>query len=147
MPNLEAMLVKLLIKGLSLRAEPWKEQLRHKTAHVQSTVQMSTPWPSDINWLFEDGKPQKNFYSLWKGILGAWINIRGGLNKADPSSLAKILRQPIFGSLQVLSSKDEPFRARNKNEGRPLANKGITKLKHLWDAKTKVWKPMASLGL
>jgi hypothetical protein len=141
------MLVKLFIKWLSLRAEPWKEQLKHKAEHVHSAGKMSTPWPSDINWLFEVVKPQINFYSSWKGIPGAWINIRGGINKADASSLAKILRQPIFESLQVLSSKDEPFRARNRNEERPLANKGITKLKHLWDAKTKAWKPMASLGL
>jgi hypothetical protein len=28
-----------------------------------------------------------------------------------------------------------------------LANKGITRLKHLWDAETKAWKPMATLGL
>jgi hypothetical protein len=101
------MLIKLLIKRLSLRAKPWKEQLRHKAKHVQSAGKMVTPWPSDINWLFEAVKPPKNFYSLWTGIPGAWTNIRGGLNKADPSSLAKILRQPIFGSLQVLSSKDE----------------------------------------
>jgi len=76
-----------------------------------------------------------------------WINIRGGLNKLDPSSLAKILRQPIFGNLQVLSSRGGPFRAGSRSEGKPLANKGITKLKHLWDVKTKAWKPMATLSL
>jgi hypothetical protein len=35
----------------------------------------------------------------------------------------------------------------NKSEGRPLATKGITRLKHLWDIETKAWKTMSILGL
>jgi hypothetical protein len=31
-------------------------------------------------------------YSFWKNISRAWINVREGLTKADPTSLAEILR-------------------------------------------------------
>jgi len=51
----------------------------------------------------------------------------------------------MLGPLEI--SKGRPFKVGNKSEGRPLANKGITRLKHLWDAETKAWKPMATLGL
>jgi hypothetical protein len=80
-----------------------------------------------FGWL----SPKKNFYSLWKGIHETRINIRRGLNKVDHSSLAKILSQPIFGLLQVLSLRGGPFKVGSRSEGRPLANKGITMLKHL----------------
>jgi hypothetical protein len=46
-----------------------------------------------------------------------------------------------------LSSKDRPFKVGSRSEGKPLANKGITRLKHLWVVEIKVWKPMATLGL
>lgn len=64
--------------------------------------------------------------------------VRGRLDKVNTSSLVKVLRQPIFKKHPNL----EPCMGRSlkvgyRSEGRPLAIKGITKLKHLWDAKTK----------
>jgi hypothetical protein len=45
----EALLAKLLVKGLALRKEPWKEILRHRTDQVHLLVHNKGPNISDIN--------------------------------------------------------------------------------------------------
>jgi hypothetical protein len=70
--------------------------------------------------------------------------VRGRLDKVNSSSLAKVLRQPIFKNIQNLElCMGRSLKVGYRSEGRPLAIKGITKLKHLWDAKTKAWKTMS----
>ncbi len=48
----EALLAKLLIKGLARGSKPWKELLRHMANQVKLPVHGKGPNTQDINWLF-----------------------------------------------------------------------------------------------
>ncbi len=88
----EALLTKLLIRGLELGGEPWKELLRHKANHVMLPVHGLGPATQDINWLFAATKLKRPPTFLWKSILSAWMNVRSGLNKTEPTNAAEVLR-------------------------------------------------------
>jgi len=94
----EALLAKLLIRGLTPGGEPWKELLRHKTNQVRLLTHGLGPNTQDINWMFAATKLKKPLASLWKSILHSWLSVRPGLCKSEPTNLVEILRQPIFGN-------------------------------------------------
>jgi hypothetical protein len=48
----EAVLAKLLVKGLALGGKPWKEILRHRANQVHLPMHGKAPSISDINWFF-----------------------------------------------------------------------------------------------
>jgi hypothetical protein len=100
----EALLAKLLVKGLALGEEPWKEFVRHKANQIRLPVHGKGPNTPDINWLFVAPKLKRIQCSMWKKIVGAWLNVRPGLTKADPTNTAKTLRQPLFDNLSILNT-------------------------------------------
>jgi hypothetical protein len=95
----EALLAKLFIKGLAPGREPWKELLRHRANQVKLPVHDLGPSTQDINWMFATTKLKRPPTSLWKSILHAWMSVRSGLCKSEPTNLAEILRQPVLGTL------------------------------------------------
>ncbi len=48
----EALLAKLLVRGLAPNDEPWKELVRHKTDQIRLPIHGKGPTTPDINWLF-----------------------------------------------------------------------------------------------
>jgi len=50
------------------------------------------PATEEINWLFAATKLKRPPTSLWKSILSAWMNVRPGLSKTEPTNVAKVLR-------------------------------------------------------
>ncbi len=88
----EALLTKLFIRGLEPGGEPWKELLRHKANQVMLPVHGLGPATQDINWLFAATKLKRPPTSLWKSILIAWMNVRPGLSKSEPTNAAEVLR-------------------------------------------------------
>jgi hypothetical protein len=62
--QLEALLAKLLVRGLALGNKPWKDLLRHKADWVRLLVHGLGPSTQDINWLFVAPKFKKPFVSL-----------------------------------------------------------------------------------
>jgi hypothetical protein len=60
----EALLAKLLIRGLAPGAEPWKELMRHKADQVKLPVHGLGPNTQDINWLFSAPKLKRPPCSL-----------------------------------------------------------------------------------
>jgi len=67
----EALLAKLLVKGLALGEEPWKELVRHKANQIRLPVHGKGPNTPDINWLFVLPKLKRIQCSMWKSIVGA----------------------------------------------------------------------------
>jgi hypothetical protein len=67
----EALLAKLLVRGLAPGGEPWKEILRHRADQVHLPVHGKGPSIPDINWLFAAPKLKKLKCSFWKSILGS----------------------------------------------------------------------------
>jgi hypothetical protein len=88
----EALLAKLLVRGLALGGEPWKEILRHRTDQVHLPVHGKGPNIPNINWLFVTPKFKKLKCLFWKSIFGSWFNVTVGLAKFEPASHAEVLK-------------------------------------------------------
>jgi hypothetical protein len=143
----EALLAKLLIKGLELGGEPWKELLRHRANQVRLPVHGLGPSTQDINWMFAATKLKKPHTSLWKNILHAWMSVRPGLCKSELTNSAETLRQPIFGNPLIVNQEGKPLGLNDRSEGNSLANTGCSRVRDFWDSKEKEWKGLSALGV
>ncbi|CAM6033220.1 unnamed protein product, partial [Sphagnum compactum] len=84
---------------------------------------------------------------MWRSIVEAWINARSGLCKADPTSPAEILRQPIFGNQSILNQRRVPLGVGGQREGNSFAQVGHTRVKDFWNNSTRGWKSLTTLGM
>jgi hypothetical protein len=75
------------------------------------------------------------------------MKVRPGLTKADPTNMAEILRQPIFGNPLVLNECRIPLGLGGLSEGRAFAKVGCTRTKDLWNPGEQEWKSLAELGM
>jgi hypothetical protein len=82
----EALLAKLFIRGLTPCGEPWKELMRHRANQVRLLVHGLGPFTQDINWMFVATKLKRPPTSLWKNILHAWMSVRLGFCKSEPTN-------------------------------------------------------------
>jgi hypothetical protein len=85
--------------------------------------------------------------SLWKSILHAWMNVRPGLCKSEPTNSAEILRQPVFGNPLIVNQEGKPLGFSDRSEGNSLANEGCSRVRDLWDSEEKDWKGLSALGV
>lgn len=133
----EALLAKLLMRGLSLRGEPWKGILRHKAKHGQPHISFHVVMPKDFTPL----KFHKAPFTLWRGILGLLAKCAKGGEKIGPQLLSKVLRSPIFGNSHILNAIGLHLGINRISEGEALvATSYYSKVHHLWDAQTQSWK-------
>jgi hypothetical protein len=68
---------------------------------------------------------------MWKSILGAWMSIRPGLAKKEPSNLAELMRQPIFNNPSLTNARGEPLGVNGHNEGCAFTRAGHTKVRDI----------------
>jgi hypothetical protein len=116
----EALLAKLLIRGLTPGGEPWKELLRHMANQERLRIHGLGPSTQDINWLFAAMKLKRPPTSMWKSILHAWMSMRLGLYKSEPTNSAEILRQPVFGNPLIVNQKGNPWASAARAKETPL---------------------------
>ncbi len=67
----EALLAKLLIRGLASGGEPWKELIRNKVDQIRLPVHNKGLDIPDVNWIFVAPKLKRIQCSMWKSIIGA----------------------------------------------------------------------------
>jgi hypothetical protein len=67
----EALLAKLLLRGLVLGGESWKELMRHNADQMRLSVHGKGPSNPDLNWLLAAPKFKRFKCSMWKSIGGA----------------------------------------------------------------------------
>ena len=91
-----ALLVKLLIRGMSVGYEPWKVLVRHRVAQTKQSRQGR--WPAHANWIMNSAHLVKQGSAMWQGVMKAWSTIQSGLEQQDPTSWSEIVRQPLFGN-------------------------------------------------
>ncbi len=84
---------------------------------------------------------------MWKSILGAWIIIRLGLTKSDPSSMAEMLRQPFFGNPSFTNTNGAPLGVNGQSEGYAFTRHGHTRVKDIWNQEAQEWKSLPDLGM
>jgi hypothetical protein len=135
------------VRGLAPGGEPWKELLRHKANQTKLPVHGMGPTTQDINWMFSATKLKRPPTSLWKSILHAWLSVRPGLGKSEPTNSAEILRHPIFGNPLITNPNGKPLGYSGKSEGNALANAGRSRICDFWDSKEDKWKNLADLGV
>jgi hypothetical protein len=143
----EALLAKLLVRGLAPRGEPWKEILRHKANQTKLPMHGMGPTTQDINWMFTAPKLKRPPTSLWKSILHSWLSVRPGLHKSEPTNSAEILRQPIFGNPLIKNRDGRSLGYIGKSKGNALANAGRSRIRDLWDPDEEKWKDLTTLGV
>jgi hypothetical protein len=143
----EALLAKLLIRGLAPGGEPWKELIWHKADQIRLHVHSKGPDTPDVNWIFAVPKLKRIQCSMWKSIIGAWMKVRPGLTKATSSNTAEILRQPIFGNPLILNESGVPLGLGNMREGSAFARSSCTRTKDLWNPGEQEWKSLTELGM
>jgi hypothetical protein len=137
----EAMLAKLLIKGFAPGGEPWKELLRHKADQVKLPTHSLGPNTQDIHWIFSVPKLKRPPCSMWKSILGAWMSVRPGLSKSEPTNPAKWLRLPVFVNPTITNSDHRPLGLNGKSEGNVFASTGCSRIKDF------EWKSLSTMGV
>jgi len=143
----EALLAKLLVRGLAPGGEPWKELLKHKANQTKLPVHGMGPTTQDINWLFAATKLKRPPSSLWKNILHSWLNVRPDLCKSEPTNSAETLRQPIFGNPLIVNQEGRPLGLSGKSEGNALVNAGHSRIGDLWDSNEEEWKSLSALEM
>ncbi len=101
----------------------------------------------DINWMFATKKLKKPPTSLWKSILHAWMSVRPGLCKSEPTNLVETLRQPVFGNPLIVNQEGRPLGLNDRSEGNSLANVGCSRVRDFWNFEEKMWKGFFDLGV
>jgi len=143
----KALLAKLLVRGLALGGEPWKELVRHKADQIRLPIHGKGPNTPDINWLFAAPKLKRIQCSMWKDIVGAWLNVRPGLTKADLTNMAETLKQPLFGNPSILNTSSTPLGIGGLRKGCTFARSECSRVKNLWNSKDNEWKSLSKLGM
>jgi hypothetical protein len=143
----EALLAKLFIRGLVPGGEPWKELLRHMANQVKLLVHGLGPSTKDINWIFAAMKLKRPPTSLWKNILHAWMSVRPGLSKSEPTNSTEALRQPVFENPLIVNQEGKPLGLSGKSERNSLANTRCSRIRDFWDSEEKEWKGLSTLGV
>jgi hypothetical protein len=105
------------------------------------------PSTQDINWMFVATKLKRPPTSLWKSILHAWMSVRPGLCKSEPTNSAETLKQPVFGNPLIVNQEGKPLGLNGRSEGNSLANTGRSRVKNFWDSEEKEWKGLSALGV
>jgi len=129
-----------MVRGLVPGDEPWKELIRHNADQTRLPVHSKGPTNPDLNWLLAAPKLKRLQASMWKSIVGAWLNVRSGLTKSDPSTGEEILRQPIFGDLSILNASGDPLGVSGRGEGSALAHLGAFGSSTFGTRKTEIGK-------
>jgi hypothetical protein len=84
---------------------------------------------------------------MWNSILGAWLKVRSGLIKTDPTNNAEILKQPLFGNPSILNVNGSPLGISGLRKGNAFAHSGHSRVKDLRNAKSKEWKNLNDMSM
>ena len=102
-----ALLVKLLIRGLSPGYEPWKVLVRFRVRQTKQSRRGR--WPAHANWIMNSRILVKQGSTMWQGVMKVWHTLQSGLEQHDPTSLDEILRQPLFGNRMLTNEKGQQW--------------------------------------
>ncbi len=80
-------------------------------------------------------------------MVGAWLNVRPGLTKVDPTNSTETLRQPLFGNPSILNASDVPLGLGSLRDGNAFVRHGCSQVKDLWNPEERDWKSLSELGM
>lgn len=138
-----ALLIKLLIRGLSVGYEPWKALVMFRVA--QSQQSRNGRWPAHSNWIMNARNLTKQGSTMWQGVVKAWHTTQAGLEQQDPTTWDKIIRQPLFGNIYLTNEQGVQWGTEAKTNLKFWAEKGVRVIKDLIKEDGNGWKPFADL--
>ena len=133
-----ALLVKLLVRGMSPGYEPWKTLVRYRISQTRQS--RKGRWPTNANWLMNNHHPAQQGSSMWKGVMKAWNSIQSGLEQQPPTSWAEIMRQPLFGNRLLTSEEGVQWGTQSRDKMRTWVEKNILALKDIIREDGQGWK-------
>ena len=130
-PNWQAsaLLVKLLIRGLSVGYEPWKTLVRYRVSQTRQSRRGR--WPTNANWIMNNQRLVKQGSSMWQGVMKAWNTIQSGLEQQEPNNWNEIMRQPLFGNRLLTNEIGSQWGTEPRSHMRRWAEKGIRTLQDI----------------
>jgi hypothetical protein len=145
-PNWQAsaLLVKLLVRGMSVGYEPWKALVRYRVAQTRQS--RKGRWPTNANWIMNNQHLAKLGSPMWQGIMKSWNTIQSGLEQQDPSSWAEIMRQPLFGNRMLTNEVGVQWGTESRSNLRRLADKGFQQLKDIVSGNGQGWRTFQELN-
>ena len=118
-----ALLIKLLVRRLSVGYEPWKSLVRFRVA--QSQQSRRERWPSHSNWIMNARTLVKQGSTMWQGVVKAWNSIQAELEQHDPTTWDEIIRQPFFGNIFLTNEQGLQWGTEATTNLKFWAEKGI----------------------
>jgi hypothetical protein len=81
-----ALLIKLLMRGLSVGYEPWKTLVQYRVAQTRQTRRGK--WPAHANWVMNSPTLVKQGSLMWRGVMKAWSTVQSGIEQQEPMTWA-----------------------------------------------------------
>ena len=138
-----ALLVKLLVRGMSFGYEPWKTLVRHRVAQTRQSRRGR--WPVNANWIMNNQRLTKQGSTMWQGVMKAWNSIQSGLEQQPPTSWAEIMRQPLFGNRLLTDERGVQWGTDARYNMRWWAEKGFQSLKDIIKENGQGWRTYQEL--
>ena len=138
-----ALLVKLLIRGMSVGYEPWKALVRYRVQQTQQSRRGK--WSSNSNWIMNDRQIAKQGSVMWQGIMRAWNSIQSGIEQQDPTTWAEIMRQPLYGNKLLTNELGIQWGTEPRSNMIWWPGKGLRTLKDTANGEGRGWKAFQDL--
>jgi hypothetical protein len=140
-----ALLVKLLIKGMSVGYEPWKALVRYRVSQTQQSRRGK--WSSNSNWIMNNRQIVKQGSVMWQGIMRAWNSIQSGIEQQDPITWTEIMRQPLYGNRLLTNALGIQWGTEPRSNMIWWPGKGLRTLKDIANRDGYGWKDFQDLRL
>lgn len=138
-----ALLVKLLIRGMSVGYEPWKTLVRHRVAQTKQSRQGK--WVANANWIMNNRKIVKQGSTMWQGIMRAWNSIQSGVEQQAPTTWSEIMRQPLYGNKLLTNEMGIQWGTESRSSMIRWPEKGLRALKDIAKREEQGWKAFQEL--
>ena len=138
-----ALLIKLLVRGLTVGYEPWKSLVRFRVAQTQQSRRGK--WPPHPNWIMNNRNVVKQGSPLWQGVVKAWTTMQAGLEQQDPTTWDEISRHPLFGNRFLTNEQGVQWETDSRTNLKYWAEKNIWTIKDIIQEDGNGWKQMAEL--
>ena len=138
-----ALLIKLLIRGLSVGYEPWKTLVRHRVAQTRQSRRGK--WPNHSNWIMNNHPIVKQGSPMWQGIMRAWNSIQSGMEQQDPTTWTEIMRQPLYGNRLLTNELGIQWGTEPRSNMLWWPGKGLRAIKDIIKREGQGWKDFQEL--
>jgi len=82
---------------------------------------------------------------MWQGVMKAWNTIQSGIKQQDPTTWAKIMRQPLYGNRLLTNEMGVQWGTESRSNMKWWAAKGFQTVKDITRIDRHGWKTFQEL--